>query len=408
MSQSRSLPLIALACGGTGGHLFPGLAVADVLQQWGCEVALLVSKKEVDQEAVKSALGMRVLALPAVALQNRKWSSFLRGSWQSYRTCRKSFEQLRPRAVLAMGGFTSAPPVLAGKRKGLATFLHESNSVPGRANRWLSPWVDEVFVGFPTAARRLYNQSIRTVGTPVRSQFTPSDPGAARMALGLDPNKPVLLVMGGSQGAAGINRLMQGAISILAARVPELQYLHLAGGEDGPKLQAAYAAQSARAVVRPFLTEMDLALGAATLAVNRAGASSLAELAAMRVPALLIPYPHATDNHQYHNARALVDSGAARLLDQASASSEDLATAVLDLFTDASARAAMQRALQQWHFPNAAEEIAGHMFTRLGLPRPEPASGMASFRLPETAGAAPKLWKGGTFKLAAATIKSQS
>ena len=107
-----------------------------------------------------------------------------------------------------MGGFTSAPPVLAGKRLGAFTFLHESNSIPGRANRWLAPWVDEVFVGFPTAARRLSTQCIRYVGTPVRPQFKPVDPGPCRMALGLSPKDPVLLIMGGSQGASGINQLL--------------------------------------------------------------------------------------------------------------------------------------------------------------------------------------------------------
>src|SRR4051794_28293857 len=141
MSDLNPTPTIAVACGGTGGHLFPGLAVADVLQQWGCEIALLVSKKEVDQEAVKSAAAMTVMALPAVALQNGEWLRFVRGCWQSYRQCRSAFHKLRPRAVLAMGGFTSAPPVLAGKSCGAAAFLHESNSIPGRANRWLSPWV---------------------------------------------------------------------------------------------------------------------------------------------------------------------------------------------------------------------------------------------------------------------------
>src|SRR4051812_36971481 len=114
MSVPEPTPFIAIACGGTGGHLFPGLAVADVLQEWGCDIALLVSTKEVDQEAVKSALARKVLLLPAVALQNGKWASFLRGCWQSYFICRKSFRERAPRAVLAMGGFTSAPPVIAG------------------------------------------------------------------------------------------------------------------------------------------------------------------------------------------------------------------------------------------------------------------------------------------------------
>lgn len=375
---------MAIACGGTGGHLFPGLAVAEVLQQWGCEIALMVSTKEVDQEAVKSAAGMRIIPLPAVALQNGRIVRFLQGFWQSYRLCRKAFSERKPQAVLAMGGFTSAPPVVAGNYWRASTFLHESNSIPGRANRWLAPWVDEVFVGFPETGRRLSNQVVRFTGTPVRPQFRPTAPEACRMALGLQPSQPVLLVMGGSQGARGINQLLQGALPELTRLAPELQYLHLTGPDDVQTMQAAYAQHGRRAVVRPFLTEMDLALGAASLAVNRAGASSLAELAAMQTPSILVPYPHATDNHQFHNARAFADSGAALLLEQTSTSPAQMAATILELLRNSSAQASMRQALARWHFPAAAEEIAAQIFARVGLVRPETPTEAQSYTLPRT------------------------
>jgi UDP-N-acetylglucosamine--N-acetylmuramyl-(pentapeptide) pyrophosphoryl-undecaprenol N-acetylglucosamine transferase len=370
MTAVEPTPLIAVACGGTGGHLFPGLAIAEVLQQWGCDIALLVSQKDVDQEAVKSALAKHVICLPAVGLQDGQWSHFLQGFSRSYWLCRRSFRQLRPRAVLAMGGFTSAPPVLAAKTGQAATFLHESNSIPGRANRWLAPWVDQVFVGFPGAARRLSSQSVRCLGTPARSQFRAGEPGPCRMALGLDPRKPVLLVMGGSQGASGINKLLTEALPLLTLQAPDLQFIHLTGATDYQTVHAAYGAQKRRASVRPFLTEMELALGAATLAVSRAGASSLAEFGATHLPAILIPYPYATDNHQWHNADAVARTGAARVLVQASATPESVAREVILLLESFSARAAMQRALEQWHFPNSAAEIAGQIFNHLGLPKP--------------------------------------
>jgi UDP-N-acetylglucosamine--N-acetylmuramyl-(pentapeptide) pyrophosphoryl-undecaprenol N-acetylglucosamine transferase len=381
MNPPTPLAQIAIACGGTGGHLFPGLALAEVFQQWGCEVTLLVSRKEVDQEAVKAAVDLRILTLPAVALQNRNVAGFIRGCWQSYRICRHAFQTLRPQAVLAMGGFTSAPPIVAGIRCHASTFLHESNAIPGRANRWLSPWVDEIFVGFPTAAHRLYHQSVHVLGTPVRAQFRPTDPSPCRMALGLRPDQPVLLVMGGSQGAAGINRLLETALPLLNERAPELQYIHLTGAEDARRLQTAYAAQRCRAVVRPFLTEMELALEAATVAVNRAGASSIAELAAVQLPAILIPYPHATDDHQLFNARALAESGAAELMPQAAANPEALVRTILRLLSEPAARDAMKRALAQWHFPHAAEDIAGHVFAKLGLLKPAGLSSEGTYTL---------------------------
>ena len=181
------------------------------------------------------------------------------------------------------------------------------------------------------------------------------------MALGLSPSRPLVLVMGGSQGASGINDLLLQALPHLLKAAPDLQFLHLTGANDAPKVQAGYDAHQAKAVVRPFLTEMELALGAANVAVSRAGASSLAELAAMQLPSVLIPYPTAADNHQFHNARAFVETGAALLLEQKSATGEALADRILSLIGNKSAHAEMCRALERWHHANAAELIAERM-----------------------------------------------
>src|SRR5450432_617351 len=253
-------PFIAIACGGTGGHLFPGLAIAGQLRKRGCDVALLVSPKDVDQQAVKSVRCMEIFTLSAVALQNRNYFSFARSFWHSWRAAKKIFQARPPQAVLAMGGFTSAPPVLAGNAFGAKTFLHESNTIPGRANRFLARFVDEAFVGFPEAGARLKGCKLTTTGTPVRAGFVaagvspavepgilpggmnaddsvvaenfdagpggrmpPSTAGetpaaTCRIALGLEPNRPVILVMGGSQGASGLNELILAALPLLAQK----------------------------------------------------------------------------------------------------------------------------------------------------------------------------------------------
>jgi len=363
---------IAIACGGTGGHLFPGLAVAEQLVKRGCAVALLISPKEVDQRAVKNAQGMAVVTLPAVAWQSGSRLACLRGCWQSWRASQKLFRARPPRAALAMGGFTSAPPILAARRLGAKTFLHESNTIPGRANRWLARFVDQAFVGFPSAVSRLRVREATVTGTPVRAGFrwgeATEEPGRedarltkvaqCRSALGLDPAKPVMLVMGGSQGASGINEMILSALPILAKRAPHWQWLHLTGSLDADKVKQAYALHNANATVRPFLAEMDLALGAATVAVSRAGASSLAELAAMRLPSLLVPFPFAADNHQFYNARAFAESGAAWLLEQKDAKPEKVASLLVELMENATAREKIQAALASWHAPKAAEQIA--------------------------------------------------
>jgi UDP-N-acetylglucosamine--N-acetylmuramyl-(pentapeptide) pyrophosphoryl-undecaprenol N-acetylglucosamine transferase len=263
-----------------------------------------------------------------------------------------------------MGGFTSAPPVFAAKFSGIKTFLHESNTIPGRANRLLAQFVHTAFVGFPGAAARLNAREATVTGTPVRPQFSPESriqnpESSCRTALGLAPALPTILVVGGSQGASGLNEMVLSALPLLAGK--NWQWLHLTGPKDFEKVKAAYAAQGIRAVVRPFLAEMELALGAATVAVSRAGASSLAELAALQLPALLVPFPAAADNHQFFNAQIFETSGAAWLLEQKNSTSDKVAVTLARLIEDAPLRLAMQSALSQWHAPQSAELIADHI-----------------------------------------------
>ncbi len=352
-------PSAAIACGGTGGHLFPGLAVAGELLRRQCAVTLLVSRKEVDQLALRSVTGMEIVKLPAVGLTRGGIPGFVWGFWQSYRLVRRHFRRRRPAFVLAMGSFTSAPPVLAGKCCGARTFLHESNSIPGRANRWLAPWVDGAFVYFPAAAARLRARRVEAAGMPVRPEFLqPLAARQARAALGLAAESPVLLIMGGSQGARKVNDLVLRSVPQLLRAVPDLQFFHLTGPDDFEPVRAAYQAHRARVEVRSFFDDMSAALAAADVAVSRAGASSLAELAARQLPAVLIPYPAAADNHQYHNARALADSGAARILQQETATAGQLADEILGLLGGAAKSGAMRQALAGWHRPTAAAEIA--------------------------------------------------
>ena len=358
MQNQNPTPRVAIACGGTGGHLFPGLAVAGQLKRRDCEVTLLISPKEVDQQAVKSAAGLRIATLPAVGLTHGNRLAFARGFAQSFHASRKLFKTERPEAVLAMGGFTSAPPILVGKALGAPTFLHESNTIPGRANRLLSWVIGEAFAGFPEAIVRLHTRSAKITGTPVRPQFRPADAAACRTALGLDPQRPVLLVTGGSQGASGLNHLIIEALPLLAKLAPELQLFHLTGPGDVRKVEQACAAHKVTAVVRPFFAEMHVALGAASAAISRAGASSLSELAAMRVPCVLVPYPAAHGNHQYYNALAFEKSGAACLLKQREAAPEILAPRIVELIENDARRARMCTALAGWHAPHAAEQIA--------------------------------------------------
>jgi UDP-N-acetylglucosamine--N-acetylmuramyl-(pentapeptide) pyrophosphoryl-undecaprenol N-acetylglucosamine transferase len=212
---------------------------------------------------------------------------------------------------------------------------------------------------------------VTTTGTPVRPQFQPGDPAPCRAAFRLESNRPTILVMGGSQGASGINDMILSALPLLGNRTSAWQWLHLTGPGDVEKVEQAYAARGFKAVVKPFLAEMDMALGAATIAVSRAGASSLAEIAAVRLPSLLVPYPTAADNHQFYNAQAFEATGAARLLEQKNATPEKVAALLCELIEGAAARAKIQVALAQWHAPKAAEQIAEIMLEAVARCRKE-------------------------------------
>jgi len=182
----------------------------------------------------------------------------------------------------------------------------------------------------------------------------------------LDPARPVVLVMGGSQGASGINALVMKSLPGLEPEERRWQWFHLAGPGEVEAVRRAYADAGAEALVHPFFAAMELALGAATVAVSRAGASSLAELAAQRVPAVLIPFPAATDNHQWHNAHALEMSGAARLLDQKWATPALLVSLLRELAVEGGAREEVRTALAQWHAPFAARDIAEAILDQCG------------------------------------------
>jgi UDP-N-acetylglucosamine--N-acetylmuramyl-(pentapeptide) pyrophosphoryl-undecaprenol N-acetylglucosamine transferase len=195
-----------------------------------------------------------------------------------------------------------------------------------------------------------------------------------------------VVITGGSQGASGLNELVLQALPLVARLAPELQWFHLAGTHDVERVSRVYAELGLKAVVHPFFDQMELVLGAASAAISRAGASSLAELAALRVPSLLVPYPIATDNHQFHNARSFADTGAARLLEQERTTPQSLAHSLLDLVCNTGTREEMQVALARWQSPRAAEQIAETMLEAIGEAKSSAFAGPAleALGLPDT------------------------
>ncbi len=336
---------VVIACGGTGGHLFPGLAVAEVLQARGHNALLFISEKEIDTLAVRDHMDrFRFEKLPSVGMPrifSRAMFTFSRGLGVSLARCRKVYREFKPDAVLGMGGFTSTAPMLAGRVLGVPAFIHESNAIPGKANRLNAHLARSVLLGFAECAERFPPRTpCEVTGTPIRDSLRERpEPRVARTLFGLtQEGLKTVLIMGGSQGAHGINRAVQNSLPFWKN---QLQVIHLTGRDDEQALREAYAQQSVPAYVAAFHHRMQEAYSAADFVVARSGAASLSELAFFGLPSLLIPYPAAAEDHQTLNAKIFTDAGAALALKESEATDETLASRVLEVVNNPEKLAAM-------------------------------------------------------------------
>jgi len=323
-----------IACGGTGGHLFPGVAVAESLRDRGHEVMLFVSEKEVDTLAL-SGRTFRFEKLPTVGLPSLYSPAifgFLHRFNESLSLCRSIYRKFKPQAVLGMGGFTSTAPILAGRMRGVPTFIHESNAIPGKANRLTARMVRAVLLGFKECAPFFPKVRTEVTGTPIRTELKRLDRPMAREKLGLRPDLTTLLVMGGSQGASGINQAI--IKSLPALHDVPLQVIHLSGARDERLVADNYQRENIPAYVSAFHHRMEEIYSAADLTVARSGAASLAEFAFFGLPGILIPYPYAADDHQSRNAQIFVQANAAILLKESELSGNLLARKIKDLVGD--------------------------------------------------------------------------
>jgi UDP-N-acetylglucosamine--N-acetylmuramyl-(pentapeptide) pyrophosphoryl-undecaprenol N-acetylglucosamine transferase len=343
------------------------LAVAEVLRERGHDVLLFISEKEVDERALRTRPDLAREKLPSIglpALFSPAIIAFLGRLRASLRQCARAYAAGRPDAVLGMGGFTSIAPLMAARRRGIPAYLHESNAIPGKANRLAARFCRAVFLGFGDCARHFPGRPTVLTGTPIRRELTVGVPAAAeaRRELGLHPDRPTLLVMGGSQGAAGINVLLTGTASRLAEL--GLQIIHLAGERDAPVVQAAYEASGTPAVVLPFCDRMQDVYAASDLAVSRSGAASLGEISWFRLPSILIPYPHAAEDHQTLNAGIFARAGAARILPEKGATAESLGRLLSDLLDGPATLGAMSAAASSLAHRDAALRVADELEVR--------------------------------------------
>jgi UDP-N-acetylglucosamine--N-acetylmuramyl-(pentapeptide) pyrophosphoryl-undecaprenol N-acetylglucosamine transferase len=346
---------IVFAAGGTGGHLFPAIAVADELRRRHptATIVFIGGTRGLETRLVPQA-GFPLRTLPVAGLKGTRLFARIIASAAAALAvlrCVAWFLARRPGLVIGAGGYASGPAVLAAWFLRVPTMLMEQNHFPGATNRWLAPRADAVCVPSQAARTRLKGTGLVT-GNPVRPEFAaigPS-PNAARLAL---------LVFGGSRGARSINRALVAALPQLAAMTPPPRIVHQTGPEEHDAVARAYAAHPVlSADVRPFLDDMAQRLAAADLVVCRAGATTLAELAAAGRPAILVPFPFASDDHQRANAEAVRDAGAAVMIEDRDFEGARCAAEIARLAPDRPRRDRMSAAARTLARPDAAERIA--------------------------------------------------
>lgn len=361
----RDSPIYLFAGGGTGGHLFPGVAVAQVLAETvpGCRIIFAGSDREIEQLII-SQYGYEHRSVPIVssAVLWRNPLSFVWSTWRAYRRAIRQLEHERPACVIGLGGYASVPVGMAASRLGIPLILLEQNVVAGRANCWLSRRANFVCTSFPNTAG-LAGGALRVnvTGNPVRrsiAELADEPAGRETTASG------VLLVLGGSQGARAVNEATVSVVESLASPFTGWQIVHQTGERDCDMVRERYAARGINHIVEPFFSDLTEWYRKATLAISRAGATTLAELACAGCPTVLVPFPNSVKDHQLHNARLVESCGGAVVVEQstgATSTADALSDVLKPLLADAPRRAQMATAMRTMARPSAAQDVLDRM-----------------------------------------------
>lgn len=324
MTVSPPAPHLLVAASGTGGHLFPALATAAALGQLHYRIEWLGVPNRLETSLVPREFPLHTVSMTGLQGGWKRLlpvlAQFVRATWKT----RQLLSQGCYDGVFTTGGYIAAPAIVAARSLGLPVILHESNALPGKVTRWLAPWCSRVALGFAASQAYLPQACTLVTGTPVRAEFLEPAP----LSLGpteIPPEAPLIVVVGGSQGALAINqRVREAAPTWLGAGA---WVVHQTGGQDteGDRLSHPHYIQ------HPFFDNIAALLQRANLVISRAGAGTLTELAVSHTPAILIPYPFAADDHQTINARVFSQAGAALLLPQADLTTDHLIQQVMDL-----------------------------------------------------------------------------
>lgn len=358
LSRSPALPLsVIIAGGGTGGHIYPGVAIAQEFRRRDADTQILfvgtargLETKIIPREGFNLEL-IEVAALKRVSIVKRVKSLLMLP--KSFLAVRSLIKQVRPDVVIGVGGYASGPVVLMAALMKVPTLVAEQNAMPGFTNRVLARFVKAAAVSFEEA-RRFFGEKAEITGNPVRAEFFDVP---VKHTEG-HPNGVVhVLVTGGSQGARAINEAVAGALPLLAEEKDRLSFTHQTGENDFYRVRDAFENSGMDAEVKPFIEKMVDEFARADLVISRAGATTVAELAAAGKPAIMIPFPFAADDHQRKNAEAIERAGAGRMILQAELTPERLAKELLWLIRDPHQLNRMAEASRRLGHPDAAKSV---------------------------------------------------
>ncbi len=362
------------AGGGTGGHIYPAIPVAEQIAKIepAAKIHFFCSARSIDERVLRPT-GFEYSVLPArgLSLRLRELTDFCRSFVQSYRTARHAISRCKNVVTVGVGGYVSAPVCLAAHKCKVPIALLNVDIVPGRANRVIARWADEIFVQFEETRRYFAHKKVKAsvAGCPLRSGFRNPDPNEAIEQLALDKHKKVLLITGASSGSQSINKTVCSLLEKLGAFADDWQIVHLAGQNNDEKVRSEYSGAKISHKVLGYFDDMPNLLAAADLVIGRSGAVSVAEYAAAGAPSICMPYPHHKDRHQYLNAGKLVEAGAAIIVDDLP-DDEDRAQWLWEelepLMKDERTRKEMSEACRSIANPDAELEIARKLVAMAG------------------------------------------
>jgi len=357
---------LIIAGGGTGGHLFPGIAVARELKTRfeSAEVLFVVGRKRLESEILSPMEPeFKTASIDVEGIKGRGWKRGIPVLIKLPKSILQSasiIKRFSPSFVLGVGGYSAGPFCMAAKLMGIPTAIHEQNSYPGVTNRLLSKFVDRIFISFEES--RPYFEKKRPIltGNPVRRELLLSQRNRRE-----ETEDFTVLVVGGSQGARAINEAFVEAVIFLRSRGKRLEVIHQTGKGDHSRVLEEYRAKGLKGEVVPFIKDMGAAYNRADIVVGRAGATTIFELAALGKPSILIPYPHATNNHQEINANSLVRVGGAKMILQKDLNGEVMARALMKYMNNRPELAKMGEQARKISRTNAAKVIVDQIMKML-------------------------------------------